>query len=88
MTYSDSEEHPELLQLQSQISQRLCEFDNRNLVHQHVVTSNTDGDFKLELIGYDGFTKHTGHRGELQTLFDIIDRMPMRRAEMASDTAC
>ena len=87
VTYSDSE-HPELLQLQSEISQRSCEYGNRNLVHEHVVTSDADGDFRLDLIGYDGFTKYTGHRGELQTLFDIIDRMPMRRSEIASDRAC
>ena len=89
VTYSDSEVHPELLQLQSEISQRSCEFDNRNLVHKHVLTSESDEDFKLELIGYDGYTKYTGRSGgELQTLFDIIDRMPMRRSEIASDRAC
>ena len=89
VTYSDSEVHPELLQLQSEISQRSCEFDNRNLVHKHVLTSDADEDFKLELIGYDGYTKYTGRSGgELQTLFDIIDRMPMRRSEIASDRAC
>merc|ERR1712179_337836 len=87
VTYSDSE-HPELQQLQSEISQRSCEYGNRNLVHEHVGTSDADGDFRLDLIGYDGFTKYTGHRGELQTLFDIIDRMPMRRSEIASDRAC
>ena len=88
MTYSDSEVHPELLQLQSEISRRSCEYDNRNLVHKHVLTSDADEDFKLELIGYDGFTKYTSRSGELQTLFDIIDRMPMRRSEIASDRAC
>ena len=87
VTYSDSE-HPELQQLQSEISQRSCEYGNRNLVHEHVVTADADGDFRLDLIGYDGFTKYTGHWGELQTLFDIIDRMPMRRSEIASDRAC
>ena len=86
VTYSSSPDHPELLQLQSDISRRSCEYDNRNLVHEHV--TRDDEDFRLDLIGYDGFTKLTERRADLQTLFDTIDRMPMRRSEMARDRSC
>jgi len=85
VTYSASEEHPQELQLQSEISQRRCEYNNRNLVHKHI---HRDGDFKIALIGYDGYTKFTGSQSSLQELFDIIDVMPMRRREMRNDTPC
>ena len=86
VTYALSEEHPEVLKLKSDISQRLCEYNNRNLVHEHVNTSKND--FKILLIGYDGATKYTGRQSDLQALFDIIDTMPMRRAEMRNDRPC
>ena len=86
VTYALSEEHPEVLKLKSDISRRLCEYDNRNLVHEHVNTS--ENDFKIILIGYDGATKYTGRQSDLQALFDLIDTMPMRRAEMRNDKPC
>jgi len=85
VTSSVSEEHPDLLQLRSQISQRECEFNNRNLLHLHL---NSLDDFKIDLIGYDGYTKYTAYESSLQTIFDIIDRMPMRRIEMRDDNPC
>jgi len=85
LTSSLSEEHPQVLQLKREISQRRCEYDNRNLVHKHI---NTDGDFEIALIGYDGYTKFTGHQSSLQELFDMIDLMPMRRREMRNDISC
>jgi len=88
ITYSQSEEDPELARLKTEISQRACDYNNRNLVHVHVDTGKTRDDFKIVLIGYDGDIKYTAYESSLQTIFDIIDQMPMRRRERRYDVPC
>ena len=85
VTYS-SEEAPELARLRAEIERRRCEWENRRLVLE-TLTSPRDS-FTMQLVGYDGATKHTSTQPDLQTVFDIIDTMPMRRAEMPSDQPC
>ena len=85
VTYS-SEEAPELARLRAEIQRRRCEWENRRLVLE-TLTSPGDS-FSMQLVGYDGGTKHTSTQPDLQTVFDIIDTMPMRRAEMPSDQPC
>jgi len=87
VTYANTDQHPEVLKLKNSIQQRQCEYDNRNLVHEHVNTKD-DTIFKIVLIGYDGKDKYTGYQSDMQKIFDIIDRMPMRRAEMRDDRNC
>ena len=88
VTSSQSEEHPEVARLKAEISQRKCEYNNRNLVHEHINTGETGDGFKIDLIGYDGDIKYTGYESSLQTIFQIIDLMPMRRREMSYDNPC
>ena len=85
VTYA-SEEAPELARLRAEIQRRRCEWENRRLVLETVTAPG--GTFTLQLVGYDGATKHTSSQPDLQTVFDIIDTMPMRRAEMPSDQPC
>merc|ERR1712045_1029189 len=85
MTFSQSEEHPELQRLRTEVSRATCEYNNRNLVHEH---RNSQDEFKILLIGYDGLVKYTADEVNLQTIFDIIDQMPMRRREMRFDNDC
>ena len=85
VTYA-SEEAPELARLRAEIQRRRCEWENRRLVLE---TVTAPGDtFTMQLVGYDGATKHTSSQPDLQTVFDIIDTMPMRRAEMPGDQPC
>ena len=88
VTYSQSEEHQEVVRLKTEISQRACDYNNRKLVHVHTNTGDGQQDFKLDLIGYDGYTKYTGYESSLQTIFDIIDQMPMRKREKKYDNPC
>ena len=88
VTYSQSEEHPEVVRLKTEISQRACDYNNRNLVHEHVNTGASRDDFKIVLIGYDGGVKYTAYESSLQTIFDIIDLMPMRMRERRYDVPC
>ena len=89
VTYSQSEDHPKVLQLKQEIAQNLCQFNNRNLLHFHV-NSGTDEDyFRIILIGYDGGIKYDSENtSSLKLLFDLIDTMPMRRREMQNDIPC
>ena len=82
-----SEEAPELARLRAEIQRRRCEWENRRLVLE-TLTSVPGDSFTMQLVGYDGGTKHTSTQPDLQTVFDIIDTMPMRRAEMPSDQPC
>merc|ERR1719433_1011343 len=88
ITSSQSEGHPQLARLKTEISQRACEYNNRNIVHEHINTAENRDDFKIVLVGYDGDTKYTGYEGSLQTIFDIIDLMPIRRRERRYDVPC
>ena len=59
VTYSQSEDHPKVLQLKQEIAQNLCQFNNRNLLHFNVNNNrNSDEDFRIILIGYDGGMKY------------------------------
>jgi len=84
VTSSSDESHPELLKLKEDISRNVCGFNNRNLKHLHVTDPNEN--FKIILIGKDGGTKFEDTRASLSNLFQIIDRMPMRRYEMKFDS--
>ena len=84
VTSSSDESHPELSKLKADISRNICGFNNRNLKHLHVTDPNDD--FKIILIGKDGGTKFEDTRASLTNLFQIIDRMPMRRYEMKFDS--
>ena len=90
VTYSQSEDHPKVLRLKQEISQNLCQFNNRNLLHFHVNTRNSDDeDFRIILIGYDGGMKYDSENiSSLKIFFDLIDTMPMRRREMRTDIPC
>ena len=84
VTSSSDESHPELIKLKEDISRNVCGFNNRNLKHLHVTDPNEN--FKIILIGKDGGTKFEDTRASLSNLFQIIDRMPMRRYEMKFDS--
>merc|ERR1712241_623470 len=88
ITYSQSEQHPQLARLKTEVSQRACDYNNRNLVHEHINTGESRDDFKIVLIGYDGGIKYTAYESSLQTIFDIIDLMPMRMRERRYDVPC
>ena len=81
ITSSQSEEHPQVVRLKTEISQRACDYNNRNIVHEHINTGESRNDFKIVLVGYDGDTKYTAYESSLQTIFEIIDLMPMRMRE-------
>ena len=88
VSYSQSEDHPKVLQLKQEIAQNLCQFNNRNLLHFHVKNSDEDY-FRIILIGYDGGIKYDRENtSSLKVLFDLIDTMPMRRREMQNDIPC
>ena len=78
------------MQLKQEIAQNLCQFNNRNLLHFHVNNNrNSDEDFRIILIGYDGGIKYDSENiSSLKILFDLIDTMPMRRREMQNDIPC
>ena len=88
ITFSQSEEHPQVARLKTEIIQRACDYNNRNIVHEHINTGESAEDFKIVLIGYDGQTKYTAYESSLQTIFDIIDLMPMRMRERRYDLSC
>jgi len=88
ITFSQSEEHPQVARLKREITQRACDYNNRNIVHEHINTGESGEDFKIVLIGYDGHTKYTAYQSSLQTIFDIIDLMPMRLRERRYDVPC
>ena len=91
VTYSQSEDHPKVLQLKQEIAQNLCQFNNRNLLHFNVNNRNNvdEADFRIILIGYDGGIKYDSENiSSLKILFDLIDTMPMRRREMQNDIPC
>jgi len=88
ITSSQSEEHPQVVRLKTEISQRACDYNNRNIVHEHINTGESRDDFKIVLVGYDGDTKYTGYESSLQTIFEIIDLMPMRMRERRFDVPC
>ena len=92
VTYSQSEDHPKVLQLKQEIAQNVCQFNNRNLLHFHVKNRNSSTNedyFRIILIGYDGGMKYDSENiSSLKVLFDLIDTMPMRRREMQNDNLC
>ena len=88
VTSSQSEEHPEVARLKTEISQRACDYNNRNILHLHNNTGDSWDDFKIVLIGYDGGIKYTGYESSLQTIFQIIDLMPVRMREKRYDNPC
>ena len=75
-----------------------CDVDNRNLklLHFHSdkpivnqLPKTMRSQTGVWLIGYDGSIKDFSEDGQLlNRLFQTIDRMPMRRDEMASEPAC
>lgn len=50
-------------------------------VRQRVLRT-PDGSARLLLFGLDGERKYVGHPRSLDTIWDVVDRMPMRRAEL------
>ena len=49
------------------------------------VLRKPDGSARLLLFGLDGQRKYVGHPRSLDTIWSLIDRMPMRRAERERD---
>ena len=89
ITFSSVLDHPRILSIRDEIEEKRCEFDNRHLVHLHVVTRDKDKDYyNIMLIGKDGGVKMEGPNVTLQAMFDKIDTMPMRRREMTRDSLC
>ena len=86
ITYSSNDQHPKLTTLKQEILENSCGFENRNLLHFHILDPNED--FKIQLIGYDGGVKFEGKNRSLKQLFDQIDTMPMRQNEMKYDSPC
>lgn len=89
VTFSSTLDHPLILSIRDEIEEKRCEFDNRHLVHLHVVTRDKDENYyNIMLIGKDGGVKMKGPNVTLQAMFDRIDTMPMRRREMRRDSIC
>lgn len=49
------------------------------------VKREADGSVRLMLFGLDGQRKYVGHPQSLEPIWSLIDRMPMRRAELERD---
>ena len=97
ITFSNSASNKERLLLNQQIDVEKCEYRLRDLVHidlikgsenyerlRHKFSIADHPEFKLLLIGKDGKEKLNTNSGDLNTIFAVVDSMPMRKKEMHS----
>ena len=93
LTFSDDEDHPDLIKLKVEMNENNCEILNRDLLHFHFSndhkknpTTTNYQSFRILLIGKDGGSKYESKRSvSLMQLFELIDSMPMRKNEMQHD---
>ena len=94
LTFTDDEDHADLIKLKVEMKENNCEILNRDLLHFHFsndgkignhITAN-DQSFRILLIGKDGGIKYESNQYvSLIQLFKLIDSMPMRQDEMVHD---
>ena len=97
ITFSNSASNKERLLLNQQIDVEKCEYRLRDLVHIDLIKGSENyerlrhkfaiadhPEFKLLLIGKDGKEKLNTNSGDLNTIFAVVDSMPMRKKEMHS----
>ena len=94
LSFSASQSTPERIFLLKQIAQYPCEFDDRQMVHVDLIAGSSDykllsnkfsvpkKDFNLVLLGKDGDVKLLTSQPSLETIWTLIDTMPMRQREM------
>jgi len=94
LTFTDDEDHADLIKLKVEMKENNCEILNRNLLHFHFSndgktgnqTTKNDQSFRILLIGKDGGIKYESNQYvSLIQLFKLIDSMPMRQDEMVHD---
>ena len=94
LTFTDDEDHADLIKLKVEMKENNCEILNRDLLHFHFSndgktgnqTTKNDQSFRILLIGKDGGIKYESNRYvPLIQLFKLIDSMPMRQNEMVHD---
>ena len=94
LTFSDDQDHPDLIRLKAEMKENECEILNRDLLHFHFSndgktgnhTTTNDQSFRILLIGKDGGIKYESNGSvPLIHLFELIDSMPMRQDEMQHD---
>ena len=93
LTFSASSDIPDRLSLIKQIEQYQCQFSDRDLVHIDLIAGSNDyrvlsqrfsvpsGEFRLVLVGKDGELKLSTDEPLLESVFALIDAMPMRHRE-------
>ena len=94
LTFTDDDDHADLIKLKVEMKENNCEILNRDLLHFHLsndgktgnhITTN-DQSFRILLIGKDGGIKYESNQYvSLIQLFKLIDSMPMRQDEMVHD---
>ena len=94
LTFAEDEDHPDLIKLKVEMNENNCEILNRDLLHFHFSndgktgnqTTTIDQSFRILLIGKDGGINYEIKRSvSLIQLFELIDPMSMRQAEMQYD---
>ena len=93
VTFSVATTAPERLELLRQIERYQCEFNDRDLVYRDLIAGSeqyrplsrrlsvTGHQFRLLLIRKDGDVKIYSSKPNLQSVFALIDAMPMRQKE-------
>ena len=94
LSFSAAESTPERIYLLKQIERYQCEFDDRQMVHIDLIAVSSDHQllsrkfsvpnmgFILVLLGKDGDVKLLTSQPSLETIWRLIDTMPMRQREM------
>ena len=94
LSFSAAKSTPERIFLLKQIEQYQCEFDDRQMVHIDLIAGSSDyqllsnkfsvpkKDFNLVLLGKDGDVKLLTSQPSLETIWTLIDTMPMRQREL------
>ena len=94
LTFTDDDDHADLIKLKVEMKENNCEILNRDLLHFHFSnygktgnqTTKNDQSFRILLIGKDGGIKYESNQYvSLIQLFKLIDSMPMRQDEMVHD---
>ena len=96
ITYTEKENHPELINLFIEMEKDACKMRDRDLLHFHFsdlqklrkslgFIYRPSANFLIILIGKDGDIKLESGKSSLNTLFELIDSMPMRQEEKKYD---
>ena len=95
VTFSPNKTNTDRIQILNSIHKNLCEFNSRNIIHidmlfnekNHEIEklSLSPSEFRLILIGKDGWIKLNTRKTSLEEIFSLIDTMPMRQEEMLND---